>query len=190
MFDNKSSTCLQQIWNQFMWKNVENSSWLRGLVSPNSLLFITLDSRVSLITGTSPAARVQQEPSGPDWLTSGHVWQTKRKGRPRWWRQLGFMWTHGEGIVWPCKYQKKKKKGICKKRVLCFSFGKGGQLFLLLPFTITIPEQSAKAAALIEETVTSCDAAAYTWHPSITILLHSTRCPNLDTQALIASAHP
>lgn len=35
---------------------------------------------------------------------------------------------------------------------------------------------AAKATALIEETVTSCDAAAYTWHSSITASLCSTWC--------------
>ena len=49
-----------------MQRNVENSSWSQSLVSPkhlNSSLFMILDSRVSTLTGISPAVRVQQEAS-------------------------------------------------------------------------------------------------------------------------------
>lgn len=45
----KPRPVLGRIWNRFMWRNVENSSWSHGLVSQtrlNSLLFMMLDSRV------------------------------------------------------------------------------------------------------------------------------------------------
>ena len=41
---------------------------------------------------------------------------------------------------------------------------------------------AAKAAALMEETVTSCDAAAYTWHSSIT---YGVRRPDPSVRAAV-----
>lgn len=61
-FSNKNpGLYIQQIRSQFTKWNVENSRWSRSLVTPthlNSLLFIMLDSRVSALTGPSPALLV------------------------------------------------------------------------------------------------------------------------------------
>lgn len=61
-FSNKNpGPYIQQIRSQFTKWNVENSRWSRSLVTPthlNSLLFIMLDSRVSALTGPSPALLV------------------------------------------------------------------------------------------------------------------------------------
>lgn len=49
------------IWNQFMRRNVENSTWSHSLVRAAHLntLFMMLDSRISTLTGTSPAVSDQ-----------------------------------------------------------------------------------------------------------------------------------
>lgn len=108
------------MWNQFMCRNVENFSRSRGRVSRthlNTLLFMMLHSRVSALTGISPAVRVQQEPSNQTGQPLAHVWQAERKERFRWWRQLDFMRKHE-------RKKKRKESWICKTRALCFSLGR------------------------------------------------------------------
>lgn len=92
------------------------------------------------------------------------------------WRQLGFVWTQREEgwlgrVSTDRRKKKKKKKGAdFVRKALCASAWEGWSAFppTSPPRNNHSGEVAAKAAALIEETVTSCDAAAYTWHSSIT----------------------
>lgn len=150
-----------------MWKNSGGS---RGLVSPahlNTLLFMTLDSCVSAPTRTSPAVWVQQEPLRPDWLTSGHVLRPEKgKEHSRSVTTARFR-VNAErgGMTWACKYrQEGKKEADFVRKALCASAWEGWSTFppTSPPRNNHSGDVAAKAAALIEETVTSCDAAAYT----------------------------
>lgn len=167
-----------------MWRNVETYDWSHGLVSPTYLnCYLWCGDLV--LNGTSPAVWVQQEPSDQT-DSSVHLWWTERK------ISLLVM-----TITWFCvkagglkarfghPENKKKESWVYKKRTLCLSLGRVVSLSSCFPpHKHHSGEVAAKATALTEETMTSCDAAAYTWHSSITELLHSVWCADLDIQAL------
>lgn len=58
---------------------MENSTRSHDLVSPTHLLFMALHSRVSALTGASPARLGSAGTLRPDGLTSGHVSRVRKE---------------------------------------------------------------------------------------------------------------
>ncbi len=151
----------------YKWRNVENFSWSHCLTSL-ALYFWCFSAHQDLTCHLGWAGVLR-----PDRRTSGRL--TDRK------ESVLFL------VLCECTGRRKKAEFVRKQH--CALAWEGRSAFPpACPHNNHSGEVAAKAAALIEETMTSCDAAAYTWHSSITELSHLTLCSERDTWVLIYSS--
>lgn len=149
------------------------------------------NSRISALTGTSPAVWDRRNPQTQ--LVNLWLCVTDRKERMVSLVTTARFRVKARGMAWFGGVSTERREGEKADFVrieYCALAWKGWSTFPPTSLHNNHSAQvAAKAAALIEETVTSCDAAAYTWHSSITESLHSILWSDQDIQTSILTIH-